>query len=289
MSIATEAIMNLYIDHLKIGYRQVYGQTNPHYADLIAWVAQTVIAQIGNSDAAYHDVEHTLLVALAGQAILQGKQKRDGNVSSQDWLNLMVSLLCHDIGYVKGACQQDRPEHRICVTGKEGKAIQLPLDATDALLTPYHVDRSQIFVKEAFADCPEINLKAVQHNIELTRFPVPNDDEHKDTINYPGLVRAADLIGQLADPHYLDKLPALFQEFEENGTNQALGYGCPQDLRASYPGFFWNVVYSYIQPSLVYLEFTQAGKQILTNLFANVFIVERELQVAKAQDLVATR
>jgi hypothetical protein len=289
MSIVPKAVMNLYIDHLKIGYRQVYGQTNPQYADLIGWVAQTVVTQIANSNAAYHDVEHTLLVALAGQAILQGKQQQDGNVSSQDWLNLMVSLLCHDIGYVQGACDQDQPEKRICVTGKAGDKIQLSANSTDAFLTPYHVDRSQVFVQETFAHCPEIEIEAVQHNIELTRFPVPNDEAHQDTINYPGLVRAADLIGQLADPYYLDKLPALFQEFAENGTNKVLGYKHPKDLRASYPGFFWNVVYSYIEPSLSYLEFTQAGKQILTNLFANVFIVERELQVAKAQDLVAIR
>ncbi|MFP4009796.1 MAG: Npun_R2479 family HD domain-containing metalloprotein [Spirulinaceae cyanobacterium] len=289
MFIAPKAVMNLYIDHLKIGYRQVYSQTNPQYADLIGWVAQTVVTQIANSNAAYHDVEHTLLVALAGQAILQGKQQQDGNVSSQDWLNLMVSLLCHDIGYVQGACNQDQPEKRICVTGKAGDKIQLPAHSTDAFLTPYHVDRSQVFVQEAFAHCPEIEIEAVQHNIELTRFPVPNDEAHQDTINYPGLVRAADLIGQLADPYYLDKLPALFQEFAENGTNKVLGYKHPKDLRASYPGFFWNVVYSYIEPSLSYLELTQAGKQILTNLFANVFIVERELQVAKAQDLVTIR
>jgi hypothetical protein len=52
-----------------------------------------------------------------------------------------------------------------------------------------------------------------QANIEHTRFPVPEDEQHS-TADYPGLLRAADLIGQLADVNYLRKIPALFAEFE---------------------------------------------------------------------------
>jgi hypothetical protein len=116
----------------------------------------------------------------------------------------------------------------------------------------------------------------VQDNIELTRFPVPQDNDHADTVGYPGLVRAADLIGQLSDPRYLQKIPALYYEFEEIGTNQQLGYHSPDDLRAKYPSFYWNVVYRYIEPALGLLELTQTGKQIAANLYANVFRVEHQ-------------
>ncbi|MEC4804254.1 MAG: metal-dependent phosphohydrolase [Jaaginema sp. PMC 1079.18] len=280
-----EAVMQPYIDHLKIGYHLMYEREHPEYADLIGRVAQTVIDRISRSDAAYHDVEHTLLVALAGQAILQGRQKCCGNVTSQDWLNCMVSLLCHDVGYVKGACRQDQPEADCYVTGKGKNLKVLASNSTDAALTEHHVDRSKIFVRETFSTWPDFDLETIQRNIELTRFPVPNDAEHQDTINYPGLVRAADLIGQLADPRYLEKLPALFQEFEENGTNKVLGYSHPQELRANYPSFFWNVVHGYVKSSFLYLEQTRAGKQILANLFANVFLVERELQQVSTPSL----
>ncbi|HBB33823.1 MAG TPA: metal-dependent phosphohydrolase, partial [Cyanobacteria bacterium UBA9273] len=56
------------------------------------------------SDALYHNVEHTILVTLVGQEILRGKHIRDGGVSCEDWLHFIISLLCHDIGYVKGVC-----------------------------------------------------------------------------------------------------------------------------------------------------------------------------------------
>jgi hypothetical protein len=48
----------------------------------------------------------------------------------------------------------------------------------------------------------------IKRNIELTRFPVPADEDHQDTTNFPGLIRAADLIGQMSDPRYLQKISA---------------------------------------------------------------------------------
>ena len=47
----------------------------------------------------------------------------------------------------------------------------------------------------------------LKKNIEHTRFPVPDDEAHESTDDFPGLVRAADLIGQLADINYLRKQP----------------------------------------------------------------------------------
>jgi hypothetical protein len=229
---------------------------------------------IANSHALYHNVEHTILVTLTGQEVLRGKHIRSGSVSCEDWLHFIISLLCHDIGYVKGVCRDDRAEERLYATGLDKVMIKLPLGATDASLTPFHVDRGKLFVEERFSEHLLIDTQVVKCNIELTRFPVPTDEEHSDTVNYPGLARAADLIGQLSDPRYLQKIPALFYEFEETGANKTLGYRTPGDLRQNYPSFYWNVVFPYIQPALHYLELTFEGKQIVANLYANVFRVE---------------
>ncbi|NEN91153.1 MAG: metal-dependent phosphohydrolase, partial [Okeania sp. SIO3H1] len=99
---------------------------------------------------------------------------------------------------------------------------------------------------------------------------------HQDRNNFSGLSRAADLIGQLSDPNYLLKISALFYEFEEVGTNKVLGYKSPADLRRSYAKFYWDGVYPYIPAAINYLELTQSGKQIIANLYANVFQVEHE-------------
>ena len=235
------------------------------------------LENIANSDALYHNVEHTILVTLVGQEILRGKHIREGGVSCEDWLHYIISLLCHDIGYIKGVCRQDREAEGLYATGINGTMAKLPPGASDASLTPYHVDRGKLFITERFGGHKLIDAEVIKANIELTRFPVPKDEDHQDTTHYPGLVRAADLIGQLSDPRYLKKIGALYYEFEETGVNKNLGYRHPGDLRQNYAKFYWNVVYPYIKDALGYLGLTLEGKQILANLYANVFVIEHEM------------
>ncbi|WRH67635.1 MAG: metal-dependent phosphohydrolase [Planktothrix sp. GU0601_MAG3] len=258
------------IYRLYTGYHQIYGQQQLGYADLMVEVANFALDRISKSNAPYHNVEHTILVALTGQAILRGKYLSEKNVSPQEWLQTIIALLCHDIGYVKGICRQDRIEDRIYATGKNGAAIQLLPETTDASLTPYHVDRGKQFIQEYFEHNPLVDINTIQHYVELTRFPVPNDEEHRDTSDYPGLIRAADLIGQLADPKYLHKMPDLFQEFEETGSNRQFGYHHPDHIRQAYPNFFKNVITQYIQTGLHYLTFTIEGNEMINHLYQNV-------------------
>jgi hypothetical protein len=272
----TAVLINSCVERLKAGYRQTYGSLKPNYADILGWAANMALEIITNSDALYHNVEHTVLVSLVGQEILRGKHIREGGISCEDWLHFIIALLCHDIGYIKGVCQQDKEDESLYATGLEDIMMLLPSGSTDASLTPFHVDRGKLFISERFGIHNVLDAQVIQCYIELTRFPVPLDEEHSDTINYPGLVRAADLIGQLSDPRYLQKIPALFYEFEETGMNKSLGYCNPGDLRKNYPNFYWKGVYPYIQPALRYLQTTQEGKQIIANLYANVFRVEHE-------------
>lgn len=273
-------LCNAFVAELRSNYAQAYGGLQPDYADIIAWVGNMGVETIANSNALYHDVEHTVFVTLVGQQILRGKHIREGHVKCEDWLHFTISLVCHDIGYVKGVCRQDMIPLRIYATGNGDETTKLSRGATDASLTPYHVDRGKLFVQERFGGHGLLDAEVIKQNIELTRFPVPLDTDHQDTCHYPGLVRAADLVGQLSDPRYLHKIPALFYEFEETGVNQLLGYRHPEDLRLNYPGFYWQTVFPYIKDAIAYLKLTQEGKQILSNLYAHVFEVEHESHLA---------
>jgi hypothetical protein len=273
---ATQLLIDHFVSQLRDGYTRTYGGWKPDYADILSWAGNMALENIANSDALYHNVEHTILVTLVGQEILRGKHIREGGVSCEDWLHYIISLLCHDIGYIKGVCRQDREAEGLYATGINGAMAKLPPGASDASLTPYHVDRGKLFITERFGGHKLIDAEVIKANIELTRFPVPKDEDHQDTAHYPGLVRAADLIGQLSDPRYLKKVGALYYEFEETGVNKGLGYRHPGDLRQNYAKFFWNVVYFYIKDALYYLELTQQGKQIIANLYSNVFVIEHE-------------
>lgn len=286
---ATEILIDAFVNQIREGYRRTYGCFKNDYEDIIAWAGSMALENIANSDALYHNVEHSILVTLVGQEILRGKHIRDGGVSSEDWLHCIISLLCHDIGYVKGVCRQDREEDSLYATGKDGTMVSLPDGASDASLTPYHVDRAKLFIDERFGGHKLIDSEVIKSNIELTRFPVPAAEDHQATNSFAGLVRAADLIGQLSDPRYLKKITSLFYEFEETGINKVLSYHSPADLRKNYAKFYWNGVYPYIQDALRYLSLTQQGKQIIANLYSNVFVVEHERQKEEHIHLVETR
>jgi len=270
----TQIIIEAFVSELSIMYERIYSLLEPNYPGIIGFVARLALENIANSDAAYHDVNHTIMVTLVGQEILRGRHISEGGVTPRDWLHFIVSLLCHDIGYVRGICAGDR-DGRYVINAR-GDTIALPTGATDAAMTPYHVERSKLFVHERFgrAALAHIDNREIEANIEHTRFPVPEDEVHAPTNDFPGLLRAADLIGQLADVNYLRKTPALFSEFRETGASEKLGYTSAADLRAAYPAFFWQVVRPYIDSALGYLRVTQEGKLWIANLYANVFSTE---------------
>ncbi|ABG51540.1 conserved hypothetical protein [Trichodesmium erythraeum IMS101] len=271
---STQILIETFVKELQAGYHRTYGGFKPDYPEIIAWAGNMALENIANCDALYHNIEHTMLVTLVGQEILRGKHIREGGVSPEDWLHYIISLLCHDIGYTKGLCREDQELLGLYATGIDGGMVSLADGSTAASLTPYHVDRGKLAIDERFGGHRLIDAAQIKRNIELTRFPVPEAETYQDRNNFSGLSRAADLIGQLSDPNYLLKISALFYEFEEVGTNKILGYKCPGDLRRSYAKFYWNGVYPYIPAALSYLELTQSGKQIIANLYANVFQIE---------------
>jgi hypothetical protein len=179
---ATELLIDAFVKQLRAGYHRTYGGYKPDYEDIIAWAGNMALENIANSDALYHNVEHTIAVTLVGQEILRGKHIREGGVSCEDWLHFIISLLCHNIGYVKGVCRQDR--NGVYATGRDGKTVALPEGATDASLTPYRADRAKLFVDERFGGHKLIDVEQIKRNIELTRFPIPDGTDFGDTVNY---------------------------------------------------------------------------------------------------------
>jgi len=151
------------------------------------------------------------------------------------WLNVILSALAHDLGYLRGICRADTG-HRF-VAGEDGAMIEFAARrlgrGTRAMARrPLQDLRARALRLQSLID-PE----RLARNIELTRFPVPDDDDHKATDTEAAFVRAADLIGQLGDPLYPRKLNALFHEFEEIGINKVLGYATPADVTDRYPAF----------------------------------------------------
>jgi len=253
--------------------RDRFGSSHARLTEVLPFAARLTLECIGNSDALYHDVEHTMLVTLAGHDILMGRMMLRSTTAT-DYANFILACLTHDIGYVRGIVNGDTEDSY--VADMTGRTVRLPRGATDASLAPHHVDRSKLFASERFDDVDEVDASRIARAIEFTRLPYtvsPNDE----LVEEEGmLLRAADLIGQLGDPNYLRKANALFYEFEEIGLNKKLGYETPADVVYKYPQFYWNNVAPQIQGAIRYLNITASGRQWIANLYGNVFRAERE-------------
>ena len=185
-------------------------------------------------DARYHDLEHTLQGTLCLARLMLGRQRAGALPGfSQHVCELaLLAILLHDTGYLKK--QADR-------------------EGTGAKYTSIHVQRSVEFAKEILSEhrfCAE-DIEAVQHmisctgvNVNLTSIPF------QSTANrLAGLaLGTADLLGQMAAPDYVDKLPILYKEFEEASHYGKLGFDfkSAQELINSTPGF-WS---GYVVPKI---------------------------------------
>jgi hypothetical protein len=252
-------------------FDRAFGSSTPYHSAVLGEAARLVIERISLSDALYHTAEHTALVTTVAQDILRG-QRLSQHISPDMWVHVTLAALTHDIGYVRGICQGDTSNR--CVIDEDGATIELPRGASDAFLAPYHVERSKIFVRERFVGHALVDAERLARSIELTRFPVPNDDDHLATDTEAALVRAADLIGQLGDPLYPRKLNALFHEFAELGLNRVLGYETPADVADRYPPFFWSKVEPFLGGAVHALSLTAEGRVWLASLYSHVFVIE---------------
>jgi hypothetical protein len=257
-------------DHLAETYLHYFSGRKAEYAAFLNGCARMMLERLGNSDALYHNAEHTMMVTLVGQQIIRG-QLVTRAVQPEDWLHYMVALLVHDIGYARNICQGDTENEVVINTA--GDRICPPRGASDAYLAPYHIERGKLYAKQRFANSSLIDENRIAQAIEFTRFPVPDDPAYQETESEAALVRAADLIGQIADPFYHRKIGGLFQEFSETGFADKLGYSTSMDVMEQFPKFFWDQVQPLIGPALRHLEQTMEGKQWVAQLYNHVFQV----------------
>src|SRR5579864_5315330 len=117
--LAAEALGSFLHEHMS----RRFSTTHAHLAELVPSVARLAIECIGNSDALYHNVEHTMLVTLVGYDIMKGRSLLTPTYAS-DVAHLLVACLLHDIGYVRGILNGDGEDGY--VVDSKGNKVKLP-------------------------------------------------------------------------------------------------------------------------------------------------------------------
>jgi hypothetical protein len=91
--LAAEALGSFLTAHMT----RRFGASHGELIEAIPSAAHLALECIGNSDALYHNVEHTMLVTLAAYDIMKGRSLLKPT-SLSDYAHLIVACLFHDIG-----------------------------------------------------------------------------------------------------------------------------------------------------------------------------------------------
>lgn len=182
-------------------------------------------------DARYHDFQHTLQGVLCMARLLHRRKLAGAEpVISQSVFEMgILAILLHDTGYLK---ERDDTE------------------GTGAKYTLIHVDRSTQFARNLLAEkgFSEKQIQTVQNMIHCTGVQValdqiPFSSQEERIVGYA--LGTADLLGQMAASDYVQKLPVLFEEFDEalkyqQGKMSWIGlFSSAEDLLRKTP-IFWE-------------------------------------------------
>lgn len=153
------------------------------------------------SNTAYHNLEHTLAVVMAMARILHGLQLEGDAVTGREMLLGLLAAMFHDAGLIP------RQEE----TGGTGARFTVGHEERSLRFAALYLEKKGVAAEEIEA-CAQI-IRATSLSREM-------DDISFLSARVRVLARAlaaADLLAQMADRTYLEKLPLLYREFSEAG------------------------------------------------------------------------
>jgi hypothetical protein len=223
-------------------YQNMYPHGDAEFVSrAIGWAEVCFIGQYPGFqaiDARYHDFEHTLQGTLCQARLLFGRHRAgtEPRITQSGYELGLLAILLHDTGYLKEVNDTE---------GSGGK------------YTFVHVERSQAFARQLLAakSYSADQASAVQRMIQctgvkatLSTLTFASDEER--LLGYT--LGTADLLGQMAAPDYVAKLPILYEEFAESTRYQGPDASSPfvfssvQDLLGKTESF-WR---DYVLPKL---------------------------------------
>ncbi len=183
------------------------------------------------SNTKYHNLEHTIMVTLATARLIHGCAKGGFRFEPEGILLGIIAGLYHDSGLIQK--EHDRK-------------------GTGAKYTIGHEKRSVDFMKKNLAqkNFSKTQMKDCEHLIKCTNLAIavrdiPFRSQEIETLGK--IVGSADLLGQMADRHYLEKLILLFKEFQEAGIPD---FDSEEQLLEKTEGFYKNVARKRLRKDL---------------------------------------
>ena len=84
-------VIDYAVNELRSALIKTYSEMEQQLGNIMVWSCHLALENIANSDALYQDLDHTVMAATAGQAILEGKHLSEGGVTPGDWVHVMIA------------------------------------------------------------------------------------------------------------------------------------------------------------------------------------------------------
>jgi hypothetical protein len=186
------------------------------YKDIIKLFSGTYPGYRG-CNTMYHDLKHTTDTIIAMARLMHGAQVRGVFLDGSSITLGLISALMHDAGYIQDSGDQ---------IGTGAKYTIVHISRSIEFMRQYFIKKG--YSREDFRKCRNA-LLCTGLNAEVGRIRF----ESKENRLIGEMLGVADLLGQMADRTYLEKLPFLFLEFKEASV---LGYDNELDfLKKTFP------------------------------------------------------
>ena len=170
----------------------------------------------------YHNLEHTCSTALAAARLIHGLHVQQEAYPPRLVQLCLIGALFHDTGLIQ-------TEEEMAGTG--------------AQYTIGHENRSIVATEKYLAGngYSREDIRDTGHMIKCTELAFPMADipfASEEVGTMARIVGTADLLAQMADRNYQEKLPLLFLEFQEAGIK---GFETPLELFKQTEGFYRSI------------------------------------------------
>ena len=183
------------------------------------------------SNTKYHNLEHTCSVTLAAARLIHGLHVQHDTFSSRLIEIGLISTLFHDTGLIQKEEEKKGTGAQYTI-GHEERSIEL--------MSKYLAANN--YSAEDIKDCEHIIMSTI---LTLPLEEIPFRSEKTKVMGM--ILGSADLIAQMSDRPYLEKLHLLFQEFEEANMP---GFETPLELFKNTEEFYHSVARTRLKQEL---------------------------------------
>ncbi len=175
------------------------------------------------SNPTYHNLRHTRLVALAVARLFHGLWSEGESLDAGTLIQGLLSAFFHDTGMLLSEADNARTGAHY-IKGHEKRSISFLQRYVEATSLPGH-----------YAE----NCAAIIHCTELYK-EIDHIRTLPEEVQMAGhIVGSADILSQMADRYYLERLPLLFQEQKDGKAHE---YNTPLELMQSTADFYRTTV-----------------------------------------------